>query len=278
MKLIPVITMLALPIGGFAQASLQPVAMHYFAAEGNPYYKIMGAVPGSGLAFYSERSGGHVLATIAAGPDGTLLKKGSKDFTPAFVLSLKEQNAAGHSGTGLLTFTGTKEFTFGTPTTEQAGLAAAITWQAASVSDDLAFHLLKSTDGITYAPLAVVPGRTTSGLVPYTYTDEAAGDLAFYKIEISNKSGTLYTSSIMSIGNGTVKVYPTIADNTVHISYANAAPDNQYRILNSEGRVVQSGNLQLSGATLTVGDLAAGNYIVVAGNDAHRGIGRFVKK
>ncbi len=256
-------------------ASLQVLR---FEAEGNHYYQAKGCIPQSEVAFYSERSGGKLLKTITADANGTAIAQMPPKQQAAFALSTNSESKAGVKGTGKVAFYGDPLFSIQDITVKNINGAAFINWRSSATNDKMVFRVLRSNDGIAFTPLTSLRFNQSANLLPYTCSDPGLKDLAFYKIEVSNIGGVIYTTSVRSVSNGnSVRIYPTAANGMLNVLIASDEKGASYKLISAAGKEVQSGILADERNSISLEALASGNYLIVTGNGDTKRTAKFVK-
>lgn len=260
---------LAFQNNSFALSTTNRIYAFTYEAEGTQYYQVTGCVAGSDVAFYSTPQGGVELSRQVTDNNGALQVAGSKDFSPAFAVSIPDPNKANVRGTGMVSFIGDKEFTMSKVGASSNGENVTISWNAA-VNDpgNYTFELLKSINGVVFSAVNT-QGATTLNMIGYSFDDNlSSGTDAWYEVRITGKNGVTYTSQPIYVNNGSgISLYPTITSNVINLQLSAGNQNPAYKILNQEGQVLKSGTLTSSLSTLSVADFVPGNYLVqVAGS------------
>jgi hypothetical protein len=235
-----------------------------YEIDGIYTYEISGCVPGSDLAFYAEKNGSTYLKTVAADNQGKLTLAAAKDFRPAFVLNVNKRNSSGKAGSGKVSFFTGPEFSIKEMDAAYKDGTAYIQWQAsANNSQNQVFEVLKSTDGQVYQPIMLLQAYAVSQ-APYYCMDPAPGNTAFYKLKIRNsEDGSEYITRPVPLKNiPDIKVYPTLAGNSINIQLGVQHKNAAYNILNAEGRLICSGTLNHTNNHIMLPDIPAGGYFI----------------
>jgi hypothetical protein len=236
-------------------ASAQSIQVSSFGVDGMHYHLTKNCAPGAALEYYSQRGGGKIVRTDAAG--NVLVRFGSK--LPAFVLV---RNAKQDAGT--VVFTEALDFELsGLKVTGENG-SDNISWEA-SAQPSISFVLLASPDGKNYKTLAEFPAKPGPGVAAYTSHQKPAGNL-FYKVAVKHAGkGALYQTAALSMTDGRAngaQVFPTAAKDFVHIRIPFTPGNNSYSIFNQQGQVALKGWLTNSTTAVNVAALPPGVYYV----------------
>lgn len=120
-----------------------------------------------------------------------------------------------------------------------------------SLKSDSEFQLVTSTEGPLYIDKTLNQGDT------YFYKVRSY-DLFDFS-DYSNVESLLVTSNESSSFNEEISIYPNPSNGFIKINFEPTGSDN-YQILNSEGRIVQKGELETS--NINTSQLKAGMYII----------------
>jgi len=79
-----------------------------------------------------------------------------------------------------------------------------LTWTTASEQDNHLFTIEKSRDASEWAAIGTVPGAgNSSSMISYSFTDDGAQGLAYYRLRQTDINGTNTVSNVIAAGCGT---------------------------------------------------------------------------
>ncbi len=258
-----------------------PLQVRCYEADGVVTYHVTGCVPRSDISFYSQIGGGEMLQQVAVNSNGTVNVAWGGKIPPAFVLNVLDVNAAGIAGSGMVSFTGDKEFIINTETITNAGGNATIGWKAAVAhTDNYVFDVLKSVNGSDYAVVQTVKAQGYE-ISPYTFTDVTpTNGNATYQIRVRDIGNEVYYTSnpLFTDGVSGVSIYPTVAHTTINVRLDDNLSNGSYKVINMQGQVITSGVLDNSLYSLPVAQLPAGSYLIKVTNKGATTTQKFVKE
>lgn len=134
-------------------------------------------------------------------------------------------------------------------------------WATSSEVNNLGFEVEKSKDGILYEKIGFVNGEgSTTKTSTYKFVDiNRFSELTYYRLKQVDYDGTYDYSDVVVVSSeaSTIITFPNPIVNRLYIK--NAPKDCTYRIYNSLGSLLQSGNTENS---IDVSKLARGSYII----------------
>lgn len=137
-----------------------------------------------------------------------------------------------------------------------------LSWNAASNINTSYYEVEKSTDAVHFTALNKVMQTGTIGNHNYTCTDASpAPGNNYYRLKQVDANGKyVYSQAVYVHINGTFKVYPTIASNTLHISVSQTPAS--IIIFNATGKAVKKLILNNTDKDVNISALPAGNYFI----------------
>lgn len=231
--------------------------VRWYEVEGDHFYEAKGCPPGSSVAFYSERCGGRLLKSVTVDANGGVLVEAEEDFRPAFA------HNNGQGGSRKTSFYEAKAFTL--KDIELSGFQdmATLQWKATIGGyADYEFEVLEKAVGndsfVLVKTLPASPGQ----LAPYVFSTAGSGGNT-YRIRLRDKrSKWSFTSKPMAVASTSWKVYPTLAQDYIHVLITATEIGSDYRILNISGKVMAFGVLENKLSAIPVMELAPGNYFI----------------
>jgi hypothetical protein len=270
------ITSLSLAVLFSLNARSQQVC--WFEAGHTDYYKITACIPNSDIEFYSDKTGGRVLKQATVDAEGSYCINSKKNFNPAFVLNVKHPNTKGITGSGIVHFFDTKEFSIDDVAINATQNTATLTFKAQSdPAKDIYFDILKSKDGINFSVIGKIDANNSGIQSLYTFTDND-NDASFYKVRVVNaQEGERYATGLLFAESGIAKIYPTVATSTFSIALDKQYSNATYTIYSADGRLVSQGDLHNMITGISVGNWATGSYIVLVYAGTHKTVARLQK-
>jgi hypothetical protein len=159
-----------------------------------------------------------------------------------------------------------------------------LSWKTTCSSDARSFTVEKSVNGKDFAAIGAVDATTHAcedeGRA-YTFTAPAEAGRTVYRLAMRDASGYLeYSRSVTLVANGAiasgVTVYPSLATSTLIVRGTDEGA--MCHILDLNGRTLQSWKATGGQEAISVNNLAAGAYILVAEGSAGRATQRFWKQ
>jgi hypothetical protein len=254
-------------------------AFHY-KVDNTSYFEVKDGVPGSDIAFYSERHGGKLVREAILNETGGWKIQTEEPFAPAFVLNLQAKNQKGVSGSGMVFFMEENEFTLSGMKAEATNNAVTVGWNAATdPAQKISFEIMKSYDGLSYFKVADINAYSTGIASDYAFTEAKGVAGTYYKINVNNsKEGARYTSYPLAFqSNDVINVYPTVTRSNINVVLLQDA-DSKYTITNTLGQTVGNGDLVKGINKLSVTELPAGIYMVNVNGGVRNYSVKFVKE
>ncbi|XZF16594.1 T9SS type A sorting domain-containing protein [Chitinophagaceae bacterium MMS25-I14] len=157
-----------------------------------------------------------------------------------------------------------------------------LNWKVADVKDFSHFVIESSNDGKIFYEIGSVP--YTAGLNEYTYTDKSVtSGTTYYRLRLTDRDGSYKYSSVVSVYSdcnvGTIRVFPTVATNTLQVALPNGYEHAAFRIMNVAGMLVTPG-VQGSESLkkINLQDLPAASYLLQVINNKEVQSFRFIKQ
>jgi concanavalin A-like lectin/glucanase superfamily protein/type IX secretion system substrate protein len=139
-----------------------------------------------------------------------------------------------------------------------------LSWNAAANVNTRYYEIQRSTDAVHFNTLNKTVQTGTNGNYNYSYTDlSPAHGNNYYRLKQVDINGSYTYSKIVAVnmnGNGTFKVYPTIAASTLHVSVTQTP--STVIIFNLNGKAVKTLTLNNNEQDINVSTLPVGNYII----------------
>ena len=143
---------------------------------------------------------------------------------------------------------------------------AELVWGTANESNMLSYELQKSKDGVEFTKVVTLPAlnRTSN---QYSYNDKLPAGTVYYRIKAIDKDGSFIYSKVLAVSNKStamLSVFPNPTTATLLIKHPAAQDKDACRIIDMEGRMLQTVRLQpqSSSSVINVQALKPGAYIV----------------
>lgn len=139
-------------------------------------------------------------------------------------------------------------------------------WQTASEVNNSHFEVERSQNGLDFEYLGQVSGNgTTSQIQNYNLTDAQPYDgTSYYRLKQVDFNGQFEYSDIQQVfieRESGIVLYPNPASSQINVQIPGTIEANQYRVINLQGQVLQTGDLQNGAFSLDVSSLAKGAYL-----------------
>jgi Secretion system C-terminal sorting domain len=162
--------------------------------------------------------------------------------------------------------------------------SAILKWDVSSETGDVAYTVQRSADGKVFNDISTINGDANGQVLKsYSYSDEDAGQgIIYYRLKITDGSGSLKYSSIVSINSQAgpgIKIFPNpITGNSFTLSIAADLLPALITISDAQGRTVYSN--QTFQVSLTINTpLSSGIYsLKVIGNNNTTAIQKIIRK
>ncbi len=137
-----------------------------------------------------------------------------------------------------------------------------LNWNTASDANTRYYELQKSTDAVHFTTLNKITPTGISGNYSYVDATPAQGNNYYRLKKVDANNNYVYSKAlyINIAGNKGFKIYPTIANSTLHISVSQT-PSNII-IFNLNGKAVKTLSVNNKEQDVNVSGLPAGNYII----------------
>ncbi len=154
-----------------------------------------------------------------------------------------------------------------------------ISWSTAAGSDLDHFEVERSENGADFYIVATVkPDATNDGR--YSWIDRSAAPVEYYRLKtVSKNSGYTYSKTIelKYESKGYVKAYPNPVVDVLNVNYTGAG-NAELQVLNMEGKIIMTKQIDATQTKLDVRQLPTGTYTlqIVAGYQRYTEL--FIKK
>jgi len=261
-------------------ARTNTIQVRSFLIEGTTIYNIKGCLPKSQVYFYSQKDGGDILQETTTDQIGSATLKWEKSATPAFLLNTVPENDGPVEGNGMVQFIHDPEFTLKNITLENSNSFTTLSWNAeVAVPGSYSFQVLKSISNSEFKTVQSFDSWTKLE-TPYAFNDLSHITGAFYELRVIDKDGNpVYTSEPFSInGNVAFSLYPTATKSDLFIHLNETINNAVYRIINVNGKTIQSGNIDDAVYTCHVSSLSPGNYLIEIIINGKKSTAKFIKE
>ncbi len=242
-----------------AQDAVQRKATAYIK-DGVLFYQFAGCTPASELEFYSDPSGGSLLATVRVDNKGTALVQVPAKAKYAFALNRTKVTRKADAGAGYY-------IVLGAPVMEVKSAEAAdgtLRWQVISEAAGIVSEVYSSNEGAPFAKVATLKQTDAAGDA-YSYTADAGVGNTVYSIQVTdpahNLRVTLGRNVVSKENTGAVKVSPSVFTDVVNVQLL-STPVGAVQVYNNVGRLVYSGTVKQGNNALNLAKYAASNYII----------------
>lgn len=137
-------------------------------------------------------------------------------------------------------------------------------WQTSSETNNDYFTVEKSTDGITFFPIARIDGAGNSTQInDYSFTDENSAALTYYRLRQTDFNGRYeYPGGVLALNNESLvhTVSVAVSDNTLFVQHLSS--DAGYEIFDLSGRSCLSGTLHSGDPAIPLSGLPRGTYLL----------------
>ncbi|MBS1654508.1 MAG: SGNH/GDSL hydrolase family protein [Bacteroidetes bacterium] len=121
-----------------------------------------------------------------------------------------------------------------------------IKWTTAGEENNIRFEIQRSNDGISFSPVYTENTNISSQQDSFEWTDhESAGSMVYYRLKITEASGRVSYSSIVSIRNN----YNNIVLNNIYFDHS--AGNLSLQISSDESRTIVLSIINTSGSVIT---------------------------
>jgi hypothetical protein len=164
-----------------------------------------------------------------------------------------------------------------------------INWKATCTGASVNFELLRSTNGLNFAPVYNLTATQARCAASFNYVDNynATSPITYYKLKVTSNTGEIKYSQIIAINNkntiqNNLSIYPNvIKDNAILIVESKTNLNANFVITDAKGAVVRKFNENLSEGSnaypINVSNLSAGSYQISGIVDGALKTIRFIK-
>ena len=132
------------------------------------------------------------------------------------------------------------------------------------------FDVQRSFNGRTFESAGIVNGRINSSVITdYNFTDYNASNtvgLIYYRLKQVDLDGRFSYSNVITVKNNIAElfsIYPNPAVDFVTIKTSpNSSTKINYRLINSNGKLVKEGNISGASIKINLENVAAGLYFI----------------
>ena len=163
-----------------------------------------------------------------------------------------------------------------------------LSWQTTYELNASYFNIQRSIDGVNFAAIGKEDATGNSNFVNnYNYTDANVASLGvnkiYYRLQEVDKDGAATYSDIAPISlsekDNPVSVFPNPANNSITVSYPEAAANAQVQITTVDGKTISAQTIAVGSnqTQLDISYLSSGTYILVFSDANHKAVTRFIK-
>ncbi|MBC8411884.1 MAG: T9SS type A sorting domain-containing protein [Rhodobacteraceae bacterium] len=223
-----------------------------FQVENKCHVVVNRAQPNSTIDFYSNYNGGKLLSRKKSDEAGSLKTSFSAEDTPSFVLNREQQN--------FVQFFDKHDFVLKNIKLEWEGTNLLLTFNAAD----------NDQKDITYRLIA-----TKKGVKNVIEQFESSADLEYMAASFQHQAKTTYSLSIYSGSEerysiplklaedkNAYLIYPTVTTSIINIDLLSDFSSARYTILNSQGKLVEKGELFSAFNKLNIQPFSKGSYFI----------------
>jgi hypothetical protein len=139
-------------------------------------------------------------------------------------------------------------------------------WGTGKETNNNRFVVEHSDDGIRWSVIGQVQGAGSSGIAhQYQFSDTTSTGTVYYRLRQVDLDGHSYFSTTISEHckvptAGGIKVFPNPATDVVY--FTGAEQGLSYKLMDAEGRLLRSGQVQAGNNTISLDGLPAGSYFM----------------
>ena len=158
-------------------------------------------------------------------------------------------------------------------------------WSTSSEINCSHFELERSTNGLTFYPIATITGTNSTNGSTYNYIDKhQINQQTYYRLKVIDKDGNYVYSHVLidvfSNSNTNIFVYPTVSANgLVKATFKKVVKNAHLMVVDVHGKLVSTYNLQ-AGATyqnVETFALQKGTYFLVLQQEGDMEVAKFIK-
>jgi hypothetical protein len=243
-----------------AQDGLRKKATGYIK-DGIQYYQVTGCVPFSELEFYSDPSGGVLLATEPVNNLGEAVIKVPADAAYAFALNRVRATKKGEAGLAYYIALGAPVMEVKT-VSDDAGV---LRWQVITDREEITCEVYSSNDGTPFAKLATLNQADAAG-DNYSYTAAShENGKTVYCIQVTDPASglkvTLGKNMMSKAAAAAVKVSPSIFTDVVNVQLF-SSQSGTIQVFSNIGNLVYTSTVKQGNNSINLSKLAAAGYII----------------
>jgi hypothetical protein len=276
-KIITALVFLLAAVSMSAQYNVQRKATGYIK-DGNVYYQVTGCVPFSDLEFYSEPSGGNLLAVVQADNLGEAVIKIPAGVSYAFALNRVKATKKGDAGIALY-------IALGVPVMEVKSVkdeAGILQWQVITSREGVTSEVYSSSDGMPYSQIATLRQADAVGN-NYQYTTAGSdGGKTVYCVQVTEPATGLKVmlgkNAVSKESVPVVRVSPSVFTDVINVQVQQNVT-GYVQVFNNVGNLVYNGNIRQGNNSINLSKFAAASYIIKVTGRNNRTLynGRVVK-
>ena len=223
-----------------------------FQVENKCHVVVNRAQPNSTIDFYSNYNGGKLLSREKSDETGSLKTSFSTENAPSFILNREEQN--------FVQFFDKHDFVLKNVKLEWEGANLLLTFNAADNDQkDITYRLIASKKGVKN----VIEQFESSANLEYIATSFQHQAKATYSLSIYSGSEERYSIPLqLTEDKNAYLIYPTATTDIINIDLLSDFSNAHYTILNSQGKLVEKGELLSAFNKLNIQSFSKGSYFI----------------
>ena len=213
-----------------------------------------------------------IMLAVASFP----LAARSQVFSPPLVTAFQVINNS-------VTASATKKPAIFSFTAVKSSLLAQLNWSTASKQNNKAFRIERSSDGITFSQIALVPsqagGSATAQNLNYIYFDDKPfSGMNYYRLTQTDSAGNEQYSTVAEVSfvRDAINVYPNPAKDNITIE--GLAGNESIQLYNQNGQLVKKQNATGHVTSLDVSNVTIGAYRLTITDNAGKMITKKILK
>jgi hypothetical protein len=268
-----VLITLLLGVAALAQEAHLQKATGY-TKDGVLFYQLSGCVPHSQVEFYSNPSGGKLLATVSADAQGQALAEVPEKTTYAFALNRVSPTKGGQAGAAYYIALGQPVLELQSVTENDGELR----WQVTAKGEGVHCEVFGGNEGGALQKVATLPQQSGLNLGHY----QANGNADSYMVQVLDPDNGLRVTiggTVLSFKKpGGVKLSPTVFTSVLNVQLLEVQAGT-LQVFNGSGALVHSTAVRQGANAIDLSGMAPANYIVKINDRNNRTVysGRVVK-
>jgi hypothetical protein len=268
-----VLITLLLGVAALAQEAHLQKATGY-TKDGVLFYQLSGCVPHSQVEFYSNPSGGKLLATVSADAQGQALAEVPEKTTYAFALNRVSPTKGGQAGAAYYIALGQPVLELQSVTENDRELR----WQVTAKGEGVHCEVFGGNEGGALQKVATLLQQSGLNLGHY----QANGNADSYMVQVLDPDNGLRVTiggTVLSFKKpGGVKLSPTVFTSVLNVQLLEVQAGT-LQVFNGSGALVHSTAVRQGANAIDLSGMAPANYIVKINDRNNRTVysGRVVK-